>query len=174
MFHKPNSLQPHIITVFVAHGQAWGIWKSLYFSVLQRPSASIWLNPSPQLMLAQPKKTLFLHPGTLISTFLPHARTRVGTGCHPHGLLEYVSTLLPQILLWGPSQYVGRDREVRTWALDVADNAAGGVVHELNSDLSNTSTGTYKTVRNSSFKIAAQLCSLRLLDCAYRYGPKRG
>jgi hypothetical protein len=32
--------------------------------------------------------------------------------------------------------------EVRTWALDVADNAAGGVVHELNSDLSNTSTGT--------------------------------
>lgn len=30
----------------------------------------------------------------------------------------------------------------RTWALDVADNASGGVVHELNSDLGNTSTGT--------------------------------
>lgn len=141
--HKPNSLLSQIITVFVAHkGQAWGIWKSLYFSVLQRPSASIWLNPSPQLMLAQPKKTLFLHPGTFISTFLPHARTRVGTGYHPHGLLQYVSTLLPQILSRGPSRYIGRDLEIRTWALDVADNASGGVVHELNSDLSNTSTGT--------------------------------
>jgi hypothetical protein len=30
----------------------------------------------------------------------------------------------------------------RTWALDVADNASGGVVHELDSDLSDTSSGT--------------------------------
>jgi len=28
------------------------------------------------------------------------------------------------------------------WALDVADNASGSIVHELDSDLSNTSTGT--------------------------------
>lgn len=31
------------------------------------------------------------------------------------------------------------------WSLDVADNASGGVVHELDSDLSNTSTGTGTT-----------------------------
>ena len=30
----------------------------------------------------------------------------------------------------------------RTWALDVADDASGGIVHELNSDLRNTSTRT--------------------------------
>jgi hypothetical protein len=30
----------------------------------------------------------------------------------------------------------------RTWALDVANNASGGVVHELDSDLSDTSSGT--------------------------------
>lgn len=33
--------------------------------------------------------------------------------------------------------------EKRTWALDVADDASGGIVHELDSDLSNTSTRTY-------------------------------
>lgn len=32
----------------------------------------------------------------------------------------------------------------RTWALDVTDDGTGGVVHELDSDLSNTSTGTYR------------------------------
>lgn len=30
----------------------------------------------------------------------------------------------------------------RTWTLDVADNASGGIVHELDSDLSDTSSGT--------------------------------
>lgn len=35
-----------------------------------------------------------------------------------------------------------REEGNRTWALDVADNASGGVVHELYSDLSDTSTGT--------------------------------
>jgi len=33
--------------------------------------------------------------------------------------------------------------EFRTWALDVADNASSGIVHKLNSNLGNTSTGTY-------------------------------
>jgi hypothetical protein len=36
-----------------------------------------------------------------------------------------------------------RSGEFRTWALDVADNASGGIVHELDSDLGNTSAGTY-------------------------------
>jgi hypothetical protein len=31
---------------------------------------------------------------------------------------------------------------VRTWPLDVSDDAPGGIIHELNSDLGNTSTGT--------------------------------
>lgn len=35
----------------------------------------------------------------------------------------------------------------RTWTLDVADDGAGGVVHELNTDLGNTSTGTCQYVR---------------------------
>ena len=30
----------------------------------------------------------------------------------------------------------------RTWALDVADNATRGVVHELDADLGDTTTGT--------------------------------
>ena len=30
-----------------------------------------------------------------------------------------------------------------TWALDVADNASGGIIHELDADLGDTSTGTY-------------------------------
>lgn len=32
----------------------------------------------------------------------------------------------------------------RTWALDVTDDRTGGVVHELDTDLGNTSTGTCK------------------------------
>lgn len=36
-------------------------------------------------------------------------------------------------------------RNTRTWALDVADDASGGVVHELDTDLGNTSSGTYNT-----------------------------
>ena len=44
----------------------------------------------------------------------------------------------------GIAVYVGL---YRTWSLDVADDGAGGVVHELNTDLGNTSTGTCKYVR---------------------------
>ena len=31
-----------------------------------------------------------------------------------------------------------------TWALDVTDDAAGSVVHELDADLGDTTTGSYK------------------------------
>lgn len=43
-----------------------------------------------------------------------------------------------------------RDGGLRTWALDVADNASGGIVHELDSDLSDTSTGAYLTKQSAS------------------------
>ena len=33
--------------------------------------------------------------------------------------------------------------DFRTWALDVSDDASGGVVHELDADLGHTSTRTY-------------------------------
>lgn len=46
----------------------------------------------------------------------------------------------------GIAVYVGL---YRTWSLDVADDGAGGVVHELNTDLGNTSTGTCEYVRTS-------------------------
>lgn len=44
----------------------------------------------------------------------------------------------------------------RTWALDVADNASGGIVHKLNSDLGDTSTGTCSCIISHSI---AQLIS---------------
>lgn len=49
------------------------------------------------------------------------------------------------------SQYIARIAVAAgcnlTWTLDVADDGTGGVVHELNTDLGNTSTGTCKYVR---------------------------
>lgn len=42
-----------------------------------------------------------------------------------------------------PSLGMWKQDMIRTWALDVADNASGGIVHELDSDLGNTSTGSY-------------------------------
>ena len=44
----------------------------------------------------------------------------------------------------------GQTGDNRTWALDVADNASGGIVHELNSDLGDTSTGTYSITHTSA------------------------
>jgi hypothetical protein len=39
---------------------------------------------------------------------------------------------------WAKSKVRGN----RTWTLDVTDDRSGGVVHELDADLGNTSTGT--------------------------------
>jgi hypothetical protein len=61
-------------------------------------------------------RTIMTHVSILAH---PHPRNRAGVASSPS--------------FWS---------EIRTWALDVADDAAGGVVHELNSDLGNTSTGT--------------------------------
>lgn len=46
-------------------------------------------------------------------------------------------------LQFGDSICANADGKYLTWALDVADNASSGIVHELDSDLSNTTTGTY-------------------------------
>ncbi len=50
---------------------------------------------------------------------------------------------------------------IRTWTLDVADDGTGGVVHELNTDLGNTSTGTCKMS-----ELRPDLC---FCACAERY-----
>jgi hypothetical protein len=59
---------------------------------------------------------------------------------------SFVSSQSSCFLLWRPKS-LDRNRlsilENRTWALDVADDGSGGIVHELDSDLSDTSTGTY-------------------------------
>lgn len=64
----------------------------------------------------------------------------------------------------------------RTWTLDVADDGAGGVVHELNTDLGNTSTGTCEYVRTSFLSYMSSPPKRTSISwcCAYRYGPKRG
>lgn len=59
--------------------------------------------------------------------------------------------------------------ENHTWALDVADNASGGIVHKLNSDLGDTSTGTY--MRNPSassyfYPSSASLCNVEPTSAA--------
>jgi len=48
-----------------------------------------------------------------------------------------------------------------TWALDVTDDATSGVVHELNADLGDTSTGTYKKLQVSKlYQIIPPLCDV--------------
>jgi hypothetical protein len=48
---------------------------------------------------------------------------------------------LEAVEIFGRPEMLERGKN-RTWALDVADNASGGIVHELDSNLGNTSTGT--------------------------------
>lgn len=40
------------------------------------------------------------------------------------------------------------ERKSHTWALDVTDNAARGIVHELNANLGDTTTGAYTVAKN--------------------------
>lgn len=66
----------------------------------------------------------------------PHAQTRAGTGCRPRGLIFLLAggpTASPRIV---PSEFS------HTRALDVADDAAGLVVHELDADLGDTTART--------------------------------
>lgn len=124
----------------------------LYVQCFNASSQYICQNPEPAANARQPSNIpshLLRHRNPLNGVCGPHARTRGGIGCRPHGLYQcqYVR----------PSSYVSQySRDCcfaadcnRTWTLDVADDGAGGVVHELNTDLGNTSTGTCKYVRAS-------------------------
>lgn len=84
----------------------------------------------------------------LISVSSPRARTRGGRECHPRELVmarQYsciAHTHTSSRLVPGSPHRSDCARGFRTWALDVADDAASGVVHELNSDLGNTAART--------------------------------
>lgn len=73
----------------------------------------------------------FPHRRALIADAWPRARTRVGRECRSRGLrlsqhfVYCVVVCLPE----------------RTWALDVADDGSGLVVHELDAALGDTTTG---------------------------------
>jgi len=75
--------------------------------------------------------SFLLHTATLISVSWPHAQTRAGIECRPRALHPSVSI---------PSHSLYDAFPLRTWALDVADNAAGRVVHELDANLGHTTT----------------------------------
>lgn len=103
--------------------------------------------------------------GTFIATAGPHARTRAGRGCRPHGLSLYMSA--PTLFTGFPPksplirEEKGASLLYRTWALDVSDDRSGLVVHELDADLSHTTTRTYPAcqivVPPSMYKIS-KLC----------------
>lgn len=44
--------------------------------------------------------------------------------------------------------------QIATWALDVTDDASGSVVHELDADLSHTTTGACQAIRSRSFGVS--------------------
>jgi hypothetical protein len=58
----------------------------------------------------------------------------------------------------------------RTWALDVANDASGGIVHKLSSNLRNTFTRTYK----SQIFVPLTRFSQHSLLVAYQFGPRHG
>jgi hypothetical protein len=59
----------------------------------------------------------------------------------------------------------------RTWALDVADNASGGIVHELDSDLSDTSSGTCDYQPLALPSLAPLILAI---VTTYQFGPEHG
>jgi len=62
---------------------------------------------------------------------------------------------------------------VRTWSLDVADDATGSIVHEFDADLGDTTTGACSTVRyRCSFRHfrGLRISVSRIMD---RYVPVR-
>ena len=61
----------------------------------------------------------------------------------------------------------------RTWALDVADDGAGLVVHELNANLGDTTTRTWSLPRAVS-KIARTKTTISKTEIAYRFCRERG
>lgn len=68
---------------------------------------------------------------------------------------------------------VGESGNSRTWALDVADDGAGLVVHELYADLGDTTTRTCRFPAGLAGRPAGGRAP-KSARGAYRYGPERG
>lgn len=104
----------------------------------------------------------------LISIFVPHVRTRASKGYRSHGL-DVGDMLVPSISRTQflcilaccapkyPPCLAPLVESKRTWALDIADNASGLVVHELNSDLSDTSSGSYVPISPTPSTMASTM-----------------
>ena len=81
--------------------------------------------------------TRHFSPKTLIAGGGPRVRTRAGRGCRSHGL----RTVSVAARWWA-----AKGGELRTSALDVADDGTGLVVHELDTALGDTTTGACMAV----------------------------
>lgn len=78
------------------------------------------------------------HPA-VISVSWPHVPIRVSRGCRPHELYGKV------VSASSPEQNQGcRSPNKRTGPLDIADNASGLVIHELDAHLCDSSSRAFK------------------------------
>ena len=100
--------------------------------------------------------TRHFSPKTLIAGGGPRVRTRAGRGCRSHGL----RTVSVAARWWA-----AKGGELRTSALDVADDGTGLVVHELDTALGDTTTGACNISVSLPFS-QVTLHPPRFLDCA--------
>jgi hypothetical protein len=103
-------------------------------------------NPFPALQIRRSSITRHV-----ISISGLHVRTRAGRECHLRGLWTHILAFVLSLFkvvgkckISGVSSrwHCGKGGCNRTWPLAVTDNASGCIVHELDSDLSDTSSGT--------------------------------
>lgn len=94
--------------------------------------------------------SLFRHIELLNGDGGPHARTREEQGCRPHGLLGKLLVFAALVVCLCLCVYV-RNGLLFTRALDVTDDGAGLVVHELDADLGNTTARACKIPPWSAF-----------------------
>lgn len=110
-------------------------------------------DPYPFTPMRTTANFLFLSPiasqhSTFIADVWPHARTRGGRGCRPHGL-DNTSSVSPtmstvSILVCIELKHTG--------TLDVSDDGTGLVVHELDTDLGDTTTRACAGLNVSIFR----------------------
>lgn len=112
------------------------------------------VQPAPQQMLAL-TKTHFpdsQQPApylNLLASRSDSSRQRMSSSRTENIDVSFIAHQEPADLRLASSSCMLRDIRgkefcaVRTWAFDVADDASGGIVHKLDSDLSNTSSRTY-------------------------------
>lgn len=94
--------------------------------------------------------------------------------------MSFSRTVVHVLVFWKGAR--GRQR-VRTWALDVADDGTGLVVHELDTALSDTTTGAYcypsachyLTLLHPPFvALCARLSQRKFGNFAHRFGQGHG